>query len=707
MARSDQRRGAAIRRPQAGGLSWLACFSVGLWAVCVIAGGLAWAGDGAGIPEMLLRVKPAVVLVMTEVSGEVRLTCPNGAPQRVAPAPIREHGTGFLITPDGYVVTNGHVVQPYHESDDSEARDTLLRHAIERACLEGKTTEGQARRIVAELLPRIAPAAGVNVKKTLNVVLSNRDTFVAEVKAYSPPLAERPGKQRAAGKGGVRESGKDIAILKIDGRNLPTLSLGDSDRVQLGQSIHLLGFPGVVFYHDLLDKRSAVEASVTSGQVSSVKRDARGAPVIQTDAAASWGNSGGPGVNAQGDVVGVLTFISLTSDETQAIQGFNFLVPANVVREFARTAGARWDAPSPFNAVWHDGVARFARRDWARAQAKLDAAARLVPNLPDVQRLQAETEIRLLQDKRSPFLLVFGASVAAFLAIVGGACWWGWRRRGTRPGPAKVVARAPEPEHVRPVVRVSAADLARALAQRADLVIVDVREPSAYEKSSVQAKGAIRASAADITQAASALAREQGILLYCDSPSEAAGAEAARRLMADGFTRVAVLTGGFGAWEAASLPLERTPRVRTMAAGPQPALPAATAGTRLQMEAGVDLPVGVKGEGPYFNARTTRLGLAGLSLRSPEALSVGQRLRLTIFVFGEPLEVTGNVVAANATSADGQAHTVDVVFEPLREEHVTALEGFILACRTARGVALRTGNEGASSSGPAPARRPA
>jgi hypothetical protein len=104
-----------------------------------------------------------------------------------------------------------------------------------------------------------------------------------------------------------------------------------------------------------------------------------------------------------------------------------------------------------------------------------------------------------------------------------------------------------------------------------------------------------------------------------------------------------------------------------MAAGPQPRLPAATEGTGFQMEAGVDLPVGVKGEGPYFNARATRLGLAGLSLRSPEALSVGQRLRLTIFVSGEPLEVTGNVVAANATSADGQAYTVDVAFEPLRE----------------------------------------
>jgi rhodanese-related sulfurtransferase len=582
------------------------------------------------------------------------------------------------------LVTNGHVVQPYHESDDSEARDTLLRQAIEQACLEGKATVEQPRHAVAELLPGIAPTASVDVKKTLNVVLSNRDTFVAEVKAYSPPLAERPGKQGAAGKAGVRESGKDIAILKIDGRNLPTLSLGDSDRVQLGQSIHLLGFPGVVLYHDLLDKRSGVEASVTSGQVSSVKRDARGAPVIQTDAAASWGNSGGPGVSAQGDVIGILTFISLTSDETQAIQGFNFLVPANVVREFSRTAGARLDAPSPFNAVWYDAVARFARGDWKGAQIKLDAAARLVPNLPDVQRLQAETEIRLLQDKRSPIPLVLAASGAAVLLLVGGACWMAWRRRPESRVPAPGTAQAPVSAHLRPVVRASAADLARALAQRTDLVIVDVRDASAYERSTVQAKGAIRASASDVVEAVSALAREQGIVLYCDVPGETVSTEAARRLMAEGYTRVAILAGGFAAWEAASLPLERTPHARGLTKGARPALPALRAAAAPSLEAEVDLAVGVKGGGPYFNARATRLGLAGIALRSPAALTVGQRVRLTVFLSGEPLEIGGQVVAADAAANHGGPYTAEVAFDPLREDHATVLEGLILAKRTAR-----------------------
>jgi rhodanese-related sulfurtransferase len=246
------------------------------------------------------------------------------------------------------------------------------------------------------------------------------------------------------------------------------------------------------------------------------------------------------------------------------------------------------------------------------------------------------------------------------------------------------VAQAPEPELVHPVVRVSAADLARALAQRTDLVLVDVREPSTYEKSSVQAKGAIRASAADILQVTSALAHEQGIVLYCNLPGEVASAEAARRLTAEGYTRVAVLTGGFAAWEASSLPLERTPHARGMAGGAQPALPAPRAGASVQIDAEVDLPVGVKGTGPYFNARATRLGLARLSFKGPEALTVGQRLRLTVFLAGEPLEVGGQVVAADSTSVNGGPYAAEVTFDPLREEHATVLEGFILAQRTTR-----------------------
>jgi S1-C subfamily serine protease/rhodanese-related sulfurtransferase len=647
------------------------------------------AGDVAGTTEPLLKAKPAVVLVVTEVAIGVRLVCPGGSPKRVAVAPSQEHGTGFLITPDGYIVTNGHVVQAYHDPDDREVRQAAVREAIAQACVDPTSAKDRRERALKLLYPKVAPGAEVEVAKTLRVVLSNRETFVAEVKAYSPPLAVRPGKQATGRAAPAQESGKDVAILKIDAKNLPTLALADSDRVELGQPLHILGFPGVVLYHELLDKRSAVEASVTSGRVSSLKRDTRGAPVIQTDAAASWGNSGGPAINERGEVVGILTFISVTADETQSVQGFNFLVPANIVREFARGAGVSLDAPSPFNAVWHEAVTKYVQGDWAGAQPPLDAAARLVPNLADVQRLQAEVQLRLLQSPRGLSPMAIGGIAAALLAATAAGCW-GWRRRGRRRAgatrtvvqePRAVAASAPS----RPVpVRVSAMELAKVMEQRPDLAIVDLRAPSSFAASTVQAKGAVRAQEEEILQTCSAWPPDRGIILYCDSPGEAVSVRAAERLMGGGYTRVAVLSGGFAAWLSASLPLERPAHAREMVAPAAMALPApeSTAHSILHETIGVDLPVGVKGTGPYFNARATRLGLAGLSVESPHAVTVGQRLRLTIFLKGESLEVGGHVVSADPTSSPEQAAAAEIAFDPLSEEQTVVLEGFILAQRT-------------------------
>jgi rhodanese-related sulfurtransferase len=411
--------------------------------------------------------------------------------------------------------------------------------------------------------------------------------------------------------------------------------------------------------------------------------------VIQTDAAASWGNSGGPAINERGEVVGILTFISVTADETQSVQGFNFLVPANIVREFSRAAGVSLDVPSPFNAVWYEAVTKYVQGDWAGAQPRLDAAARLVPNLADVQRLQTEVQLRLLQAPRGLSPVALGGIAAALLAATT-AAWWGWRCRGRRPAaatrapdsePRAVAAPAPSP----PVpVRVSATELARIMEQRPDLAIVDLREPSAYSVSAVQAKGAIRARVEEILNACSALPLDRGIILYCDSPGEAAGVRAAERLMSAGYTRVAVLAGGFAAWQSASLPLERTAHGRAMAVPTPAAIAAPESASRpiLQEAVGVDLAVGVKGTGPYFNAHATRLGLHGLSVESPQSVTAGQRLRLTIFLRGEPLDVAGRVVSVGSTPSPGHPTEAEIAFDPLGEEQTVLLEGFILAHRT-------------------------
>lgn len=650
--------------------------------------GIAQGGERDAATELLLKAKPAAVLITTEAGGTVGLTCPDGSRHQVVPTPVQGHGSGFLVTPDGYVVTNGHVVAPYYEEDE-ETRDALVRKAITKACVPAGLSEERAHALVEQMRSAVGTSAAIEWKKSLAVILQNRERYVAEVKAYSPALAERPGRQGSAAGGKLRESGKDVAILKIDATNLPTLALGDSTRVQVGQRIYILGYPGVVLYHDLLDKRSVVEASVTTGRVSSLKLDARGAPVIQTDAAASWGNSGGPAINERGEVVGILTFISLTPDQTEAVQGFNFLVPANTVKEFMRSAGAPLGAPSPFNEVWHDGVARYGRGDWAGLLRQADAANRLAPGFPDVQRVQAEAQLRLLErPSQFPPLLV-GAVVLAVLALVAGGALVYRRRTTLRSAPSHTVEPVPSipvPSTPSPL-RVSGADLVRVLTQRTDLVVVDVRTAASHAASGVQGKGALRATPDDILQICHGLSPTRGIVIYCDAPDETLSVRAARQLMENGFTRVAVLSGGFAAWLAAGLPLERTPH--GLQASPRPLqaafdLPEAGASPALVAPVRVDMPIGVKAAGPYFNARATGLGMTGVSVRSPQSLPIGQQLRLTLFLKGESLEISGHVVSASPAGnvSEPTPQDVEVTFDPLEGEAATILEGFLLSARS-------------------------
>ncbi len=120
----------------------------------------------------------------------------------------------------------------------------------------------------------------------------------------------------------------DLALLKIDGKNLPYARLGDSDRLAIGEWVIAIGNP----FGYLLDDP---QPSVTVGVVSALHRDVR-APntifnnMIQTDAAINPGNSGGPLVSSAGEVVGVNTFIFSTQEGS--IPGMSFAIPINTAK---------------------------------------------------------------------------------------------------------------------------------------------------------------------------------------------------------------------------------------------------------------------------------------------------------------------------------------------------------------------------------------
>jgi len=371
----------------------------------------------------ILRVKPAVVTVFTEVSAEVTIRCGDKPPVQVTPDPVMENGTGFIIHPDGWIATNGHVVKPVY-ADDEEQISTFVQAGAELACspLFSKLPESVKQERLKAIVNDPENRRGVKLTKKLWVDLAQRLAdgtprlpYPAVVKAYSPPIDPD-----RLPKGGAKPDPPmlDAAIIKIAATNLPTVRLAPGiDYVHLGEELFIIGYPGVVLWHSFLSEVSRTEATVTFGRVSSFKRDINGRRILQTDAAISWGNSGGPAFNGNDEVVGVATFISTSLEGDQAIQGFNFLIPVDTILSLAEQAGVVPVSEGAFMQSWQAAVNAYFKGRFSTALAQVEAAEKVTPDLLDVHLLRMHLE-KILREHPSwdtERREIFGGAVAVAL----------------------------------------------------------------------------------------------------------------------------------------------------------------------------------------------------------------------------------------------------------------------------------------------------
>ncbi len=441
------------------------------------------------LQEMLLRAKPAVALVVAEVGAQVTLRC-GVADKTVAPAPYRESGTAFLVSPRGWLITNAHVVFVAHDPPRQWMTTHLVEKAFRTECLpELLAKRGLApgeRPDVEGALTRQAiaatPAERVTLEPGLFIRLQNGLRLTARIAKYSPPLA------------GEASSGRDLALLRVEAADMPTLTLGDSSGLKIGDKLSVIGFPGVVSSHELLDPTAKPQASVTHGAVSGLKQDRANQAVIQTDAAAEAGTSGGPVVNAAGRVIGVMT--AGTQGEGGAVQGFNFIIPVAAVNEFLSGTTVALDETSRFNIAWNAGLSAFFSGHHSRATPHLVEANRLLPELPDVERITTENAAGAKTQPLLPWGQVgaglVSAGVAGYAALLG----MRWRRNRFRISPSEV---------------------ARLLEGTDPPAILDVREASAYEHSPVRIPRSVRMSVQDISDGGKApdVDRARMIVAYC------------------------------------------------------------------------------------------------------------------------------------------------------------------------------------------------
>jgi len=342
------------------------------------------------IQEVILRVKPSVVLVSVKVQGEATVLCGEKSSNTVSLPSRGETGTGFVVHPDGYIATNAHVAGPAKGALSNQELEDLGREAVVAACgdaLAGLSPKTREARIKA-LSQRPENRRGLRAARQVQVAFQDGKTLRAAVLASNPPVI----RARTGTTGNARGVPDDVAILKVERRDLVAAPLGRV-AAQIGDQLFVIGFPGVVLAHEMLSTRSRVAPSVTVGRVSGFKLDLADQEVIQTDASITWGNSGGPAFSTRGEVIGVATFLSI-GREGMEVQGFNFLIPVGRVATLAATVGLVPTADSAIGRQWAAAVSAFFAERHDAAIAGLTEILRADPTFPDARRLLAAAQAR-------------------------------------------------------------------------------------------------------------------------------------------------------------------------------------------------------------------------------------------------------------------------------------------------------------------------
>src|SRR3989475_1779137 len=265
--------------------------------------------------------------------------------------------------------------------------------------------------------------------------------------------------------------------------------------------------------------------------------DAKGQDLIQTDAAAAHGNSGGPAITNDSTLVGVMQLVSWSSSGA-LVQGYNFLIPAKDVAKFLQGTEVTTPGDSKFNPVWVAGIELLMAQRYKAAAAKLEEANTLVPTLAVVKGALAEAEEKVQHPPPQPFPWAWATLGVTLLSVgtdggMGGKGWWKARLRGA---PTQVIA----------------------FSERGlNPVLLDVRTKAEFETSPLKLPGSIRLAPEEAERAPLNLEPEQMIVTYCTSPEEQQSERVTQVLRQRGFKNVRILRGGLGGGTKARLPVER------------------------------------------------------------------------------------------------------------------------------------------------------
>lgn len=345
-------------------------------------------------------VSPAVVKIYHTVCGSLQFS----GNQLAADTCINKTGSGFIVSNDGYVATNGHVVV-------YSAKDMLVDALLQNKYLLQKylTGLGLNSKQVPEVIARAdltAAAVGkvydipdgslrLRNQREITVAATGKNALMLnseeDLKKLTTSFKQTSDLRQAAvvgydykskdklniiTKSSNGFSASDVALLKIEVQDAPFIKLADVAARQT-QVVTLFGFPGDAD-NELIDA-STIDVTVTKGTINAV-RDAAGGDgkLYQTDADASRGNSGGPAVNDGGSVIGLLTYRYDSGQSGDAAK--SYVRDIKDFKDLLQTKNVTLSNNGEVQGLWNEGLDLYGRHYYSEALKKFERVRSLYPS---------------------------------------------------------------------------------------------------------------------------------------------------------------------------------------------------------------------------------------------------------------------------------------------------------------------------------------
>ncbi len=346
-----------------------------LAALVSTTGGVANADDTT-VEQINASTTSAVVYLETTWSGYVYDWARDSEGQRYGwvgskPFTTTSRCTGFVVNPNGYIVTAGHCLE-YTDS----VQDNLIYQAMAWERSKGLWPKSMSVNEIYKNYSDTYQAYGDegkgkperDVSTTLGISVSGENTVTTQPARVLDVMGFDKG---------------DVGLVKIEAENLPALTMAPEGTVEVGTEVVSVGFPASV---DAVTD-ATMDPSYKDGTISSVKSIQQGLlEVYEISAQMSGGMSGGPTLNADGEVVGLNSFGIVGESK-----GFSFIRPSSIINEMLVDQGATNEV-SDVQRTYELGLDAYFEGDKVTAIDAFDTVLAQAPSHTFAQEYRAKAE---------------------------------------------------------------------------------------------------------------------------------------------------------------------------------------------------------------------------------------------------------------------------------------------------------------------------